>query len=177
MGLSDVVPITKENEAIVKRFAKVFEQTYTRFLDLQKAEAQAREAQIETALERVRSRSLAMHKSEELRDVVKVVFKNLGELAFAIDGAAFIAIPVEGSKDINIWVGDDHAEYPGCFKTPFYDVPSITDIWQANESGLDFYSRTYNTEEKNAWFKYAFEETDYKYLPDQLKKWILEQEY
>ena len=32
---------------IFKRFAKVFEQTYTRFLDLQKAEAQAREAQIE----------------------------------------------------------------------------------------------------------------------------------
>ena len=30
---------------IFKRFAKVFEQTYTRFLDLQKAEAQAREAQ------------------------------------------------------------------------------------------------------------------------------------
>ncbi len=38
------------------RFAKVFEQTYTRFLDLKKAEAQAREAQIETALEKVRSR-------------------------------------------------------------------------------------------------------------------------
>ena len=46
-----------------KRFAKVFEQTYTRFLDLQKAEAQAREAQIELALERVRARSMAMHQS------------------------------------------------------------------------------------------------------------------
>ena len=32
---------------IFKRFAKVFEQTYTRFLDLQKAEAQARESQIQ----------------------------------------------------------------------------------------------------------------------------------
>jgi len=42
------------------RFGKVFQQTYTRFLDLQKAEAQAREAQIEAALERVRSRTLAM---------------------------------------------------------------------------------------------------------------------
>ena len=44
---------------IFKRFAQVFEQTYTRFLDLQKAEAQAREAQIEAALERVRAASLA----------------------------------------------------------------------------------------------------------------------
>src|SRR5690242_2568216 len=32
---------------ILKRFSKVFDQAYTRFLDLQKAEAQAREAQIE----------------------------------------------------------------------------------------------------------------------------------
>jgi hypothetical protein len=35
---------------IFKRFAKVFEQTYTRFLDLQKSEAQARESQIQLAL-------------------------------------------------------------------------------------------------------------------------------
>ena len=61
---------------IFKRFGKVFEQTYTRFLDLQKAEAQAREAQIETALEKVRSRSLAMHKSDELQEVVTQFLKN-----------------------------------------------------------------------------------------------------
>ena len=51
------------------RFGKVFQQTYTRFLDLQKAEAQAREAQIEAALERVRSRTMAMQKSDELQEV------------------------------------------------------------------------------------------------------------
>ena len=39
-----------EMHDIFKRFAKVFEQTYTRFLDLQKAEAQARESQIQLAL-------------------------------------------------------------------------------------------------------------------------------
>ena len=49
-------PIPEAHD-IFKRFAKVFEQTYTRFLDLQKAEAQAREAQIEAALERVRSKN------------------------------------------------------------------------------------------------------------------------
>ena len=53
-----------------KRFANVFEQTYTRFLDLQKAEAQAREAQIELALERVRARTMAMQNSDELSETV-----------------------------------------------------------------------------------------------------------
>ena len=55
----------KDNE-ILKRFARVFEQAYTRFLDLQKAEAQTREAQIQLALERVRARTMAMHHSHEI---------------------------------------------------------------------------------------------------------------
>ena len=63
-----------------KRFAKVFEQTYTRFLDLQKAEAQAREAQIELALERVRARTMAMQKSEELAEVATVLFQQVKAL-------------------------------------------------------------------------------------------------
>ena len=65
-----------DNE-ILKRFGKVFEQSYTRFLDLQKAEAQAREAQIEAALERVRSRTLAMQKSDELAETSAVLFQQL----------------------------------------------------------------------------------------------------
>jgi hypothetical protein len=56
----DPVP---EAHDIFKRFGKVFEQTYTRFLDLQKAEAQAREAQIELSLERVRAKAMAMQQS------------------------------------------------------------------------------------------------------------------
>jgi hypothetical protein len=58
-------PYSEDDNAIIRRFAFVFQQSYTRFLDLQKAEAQAREAQIEAALEKIRSRSLAMHKSND----------------------------------------------------------------------------------------------------------------
>ena len=65
---------------VFQRFASVFSQTYTRFLDLQKAEAQAREAQIEAALERVRSRSMAMHKSEELAELSLELVKQVQAL-------------------------------------------------------------------------------------------------
>ncbi|HET7117275.1 MAG TPA: hypothetical protein VFI29_12330, partial [Hanamia sp.] len=140
-------------------------------------EVHSREAQIEAALEKVRSCSLAMHKSDELRDVVKVVFEKLQELDFAIDGAAFIGTLIENSQDINIWIGDKHAEYPSCFRTPVYDAPSVMDILKAKESGADFFSRTYSFEEKNKWFEYAFQHTDYKTLPDQLKNWVLEQPF
>ena len=95
---------TIENFQILKRFARVFEQAYVRFLDLQNAEAQAREAQIETALEKVRSRSLAMHHSEELKEVVATIFEKLKELGLVFDGGAGVKIFSEGSKDSVLWV-------------------------------------------------------------------------
>jgi len=72
--------LTEDEKKILGRFAIEFERAYTRFLDLQKAEAQAREAKIEAALEKVRSRSLAMHKAEELIEVASVLRTEMGLL-------------------------------------------------------------------------------------------------
>src|SRR4051794_2885509 len=91
--------LSDENAIVLQRFAKVFEQTYTRFLDLQRAEAQAREAQIQLALERIRSRSLAMHHSNELKDVVAILFQQLKILGLEFDGGAAIHLFSENSKD------------------------------------------------------------------------------
>ena len=54
---------------ILERLAKVFEQAYIRFLDIQKAEAKAKEAQIDAAIERIRAKALAMHHSQEVKDI------------------------------------------------------------------------------------------------------------
>jgi hypothetical protein len=66
-------PVPEAHDIFI-RFGKVFEQTYTRFLDLQKAEAQARESQIQLALERVRARTMAMQKSDELPKLLTCFF-------------------------------------------------------------------------------------------------------
>ena len=76
----DLIPYTEEENSILKRIAYVFEQSYIRFLDLQKAEAQAREAQIETALERIRARAMAMHTSDELIEVANILREQMGLL-------------------------------------------------------------------------------------------------
>jgi signal transduction histidine kinase len=91
---------------IFRRFGKVFEQTYTRFLDLQKAEAQAREAQIEGALEKVRSRTLAMQKSDELSGTAAVLFQQLISLGIA-PNRLYIIIMKEDSSDMEAWVTDE----------------------------------------------------------------------
>ncbi|HSR37424.1 MAG TPA: hypothetical protein VLL95_00815, partial [Phnomibacter sp.] len=103
-----------EAHDIFKRFAKVFDQTYTRFLDLQKAEAQAREAQIEAALERVRSRSMAMHDSKELGEVAKVMFNQMKLLG----GELFAFGIVLCDKDENV-VEQWHGLGEGDMMTPF----------------------------------------------------------
>ncbi len=172
------IPYTDAENVTLMRFGKAFEQTYTRFNDLQKAEAQAREAKIEAALEKVRSRSLAMHKSDELNEVVAVVYEKLEELNFSIDGAAFIITFTEGSKEAMGWLADNHNQhYTTCFRMPYYDSLTINDFWKAKESGLDYFSKTYSLEEKNKWFDYAFEHTDLKNLTNDLKSWILQQEF
>ena len=101
---------------MLKRFAKVFDQGYTRFLDLKKAEAQAREAQIEAALERVRSRSMSMQHSHELSEVVEKVFKEdqqLGFEALAVDLMVF----TEDNSGYDIWISTPRGT-EGPFRTP-----------------------------------------------------------
>jgi class 3 adenylate cyclase len=80
LGISTFDPITDEQVEILKRFKNVFELSYQRFTDVAKAEAQAREAQIELALERVRARTMAMQKSEELAETSFVLFQQFKDL-------------------------------------------------------------------------------------------------
>jgi signal transduction histidine kinase/ketosteroid isomerase-like protein len=159
---------------IFKRFAKVFEQTYTRFLDLQKAEAQIREAQIEAALERVRSRSMAMQKSDELRAVVSEVFENLKGLNIAMDAACIYTF-TEGSKDRTEWVANPEllSAATACH-VPFTNATMYTEFMDAWEQGQDFFIRIWTEEEKNAYWKLLFEHSDYKNYPDEVKKIVFD---
>ena len=78
--LSTTEPLSNEKLNTLERFAAVFNLTYTRFLDLQKAEAQAREATIEASLERVRARAMAMHDSKDVGNAIGVLFSELDKL-------------------------------------------------------------------------------------------------
>ena len=170
--LSEKMFLDSENE-ILKRFAKVFEQAYIRFLDLQKAEAQAREAQIEAALEKVRSRSLAMHKSEELHQVVTVVFERMKDLNITMD-AVNINIFYKGSRDVDLWIASPGQDYASCFHLPYINDFVPDSIFNAKEKGESFFAKTYSFEEKNKYFNHLFTYSDFKYLPEERKRKMLE---
>ena len=89
LSIDLIKPPDDDTKTILLKMAGAFNQAYTRFLDLQKAEAQAREAKIETALEKVRSRTMAMQKSEELSEVSYLLNKQVVELGIPTWGCAF----------------------------------------------------------------------------------------
>ena len=166
-------PYSDGENDILKRFGKVFQQAYTRFLDLKKAEAQTREAQIETALERIRSSSLAMHKTDDLRDVVSVLFEQMQELSVDM-GFASVSIFIfeEWSRDFVQWL--PLPDGAASLHVPYIDHPISSDLFDALESGADYFEKVYTAEEKNAWLEKGFENTDYKNLPKEFKSSLLE---
>jgi len=92
--------------ALLSRFKTIVELTFRRYLDLQKAEAQARESQIETSLERVRSRTLAMQKSDELAGTAAVLFRQLITLGIA-PNRLYIAILKDEVGNAEFWITDE----------------------------------------------------------------------
>ncbi|HMQ06470.1 MAG TPA: nuclear transport factor 2 family protein, partial [Saprospiraceae bacterium] len=167
-------PLDDHQAIVLQRFAKVFEQTYTRFLDLQKAEAQAREANIEGALEKVRSRSLAMHKSDELTDVVSVLFEKLKDLQVPFT-AVGIATGIDGSKDLNAFVCGQNNEglVITNYRLPYFNNPVPKDLYNALEKQLDYFVGHYSKEEKDAFYEYVIEHTaEFRHLPEDIKRMI-----
>ncbi len=166
---------TESEQAVVMRFGKVFDQTYTRFKDLEQAEEQAREAKIEAALEKVRSRSLAMNKAEELHDIVNIVFKKMMEIGFDLDSIN-IAILDEKTKSSTHWIAVENLRYVKSIQLPYHDNPINKDAWEAFFSGVDYFAKVFSFEEKNQFYNWAFEHTDFKYVHPDRKAMVLQSE-
>ena len=143
-----------DNNEILKRFGNVFEQSYIRFLDLQKAEAQAREAQIEASLERVRSRTMGMQKSDELKEVIQLVYEQLVQLNIQTEHTGFI-MDYKTRDDYNSWIADRFGT-PSQIIIPYFDCIYYNRFNDAKEKGLDFFALTLSFEEKNKFYDGLF---------------------
>ena len=174
-GINIKRPVTDEEKHILQRFSVEFERTYTRFLDLQKAEAQVRETQIEAALEKVRSRSLEMQKPEELVEVVKVIVEKLKELDVVLDANGVVLCTYfQDSKDILHWIVSPDYSFAGRYLLPYFDHPILRVAWKSKLSGAEYFSKAFTIEEKNSFWEHAFEHSDYKHFPEDFKQWVFQ---
>ena len=150
-----------ESWDIFKRFAKVFEQTYTRFLDLQKAEAQARESQIQLAMERVRARTMAMQKSDELAEAASLLFKQIEDLGTTAWSSGF-DIWLANEASATAWMTNPDGSIGMPFVVPYTEDPFFKQIYAARESGTDFFVMESSGKELEETYEYLFNLPDAK---------------
>jgi signal transduction histidine kinase len=149
-----------------KRFAKVFEQTYTRFLDLQKAEAQAREAQIEVSLERVRARAMAMQRSDELKELIGTVFTEMTRLDIALTRTIIMTNDAE-TRDSMWWMANQEApDQPMGFFVPYHEHTPYMAYMKAWEEKAVKFLYVLEGQDKIDWDDYIFSKTGLSEMPD-----------
>ena len=77
---------------------------------------------------------MAMHHSNELKEVVKRVFEKMKELGFFQNNSVMIVLPKNGFKDVLHWTFNEH------FETMEYNIPAFnhsvsTDTYKAWKRG------------------------------------------
>src|SRR5678809_1073874 len=144
------------------------DRAYTRFLDLQKAEAQAREAQIELGLERVRARATAMQKSNELAELVDTVFKELTKLHFTLDRCIIIIVD-EKTMSANYWMANPESRTPTSYHLQLKDIPYFTATFNAWKDRKTKMVYDLKGDEKSSTVEYIFSKTELRSLPDEVK--------
>ena len=114
-------------------------------------EAQNRELEIEAALEKVRSRSLAMHKSEELAEASVILFEQLKILGVSTYSSGF---SIWDNEDLISWM----CNADGSLNPPFR-MPVEGDAWHRRqyeswENGEEFIWKDLKGEEMQAHFRH-----------------------
>ena len=173
LGIDLVNPPKGDTEAIVLKMAGAFNQAYTRFLDLQKAEAQAREAQIEAALERVRSKTMAMHTTSELQGVIHTVHRELLNLELNIAGGSFIVINAEIDQEIICWGSGGTTNTSDRVYIPHFNKPFYTHLVEKIKSGPCFFTEDYTEDEKKEFFAFLFAQEPWSKLSVEEQKAVL----
>jgi signal transduction histidine kinase len=170
VGISTFKKISEEQLNILKRFRNVFDLAYKRYVDISNAEAQAKEARIEAGLERVRSRSMAMHHTSELQEVIHTVHKELLHLNIAINGGSFIAINDDIKTTLRCWGSGGTADTSAEVHLPLYEKPFCSNLIKGIKNGPGFFTEEYSQEDKKEFFTFLFEYEPWSALDAEQKK-------
>ncbi|MFD3001971.1 sensor histidine kinase [Pontibacter toksunensis] len=102
VGFGHIRPATEEEKEVVRKIAVEFERLYQRFIDLQRAEAQIKEAQVEASLERLRAQTMAMHSSDDVANSTGLLFSELDRLGIPLLRCGLIIIDGK-EKTMQVW--------------------------------------------------------------------------
>jgi hypothetical protein len=127
--------------------------------------AKNRELAIEAALDRVRTRAMAMKRSDELKDLIATVSVELAQLDFVLDRCSIIIFDTE-TKGMTWWMS--HPETPaepiGLF-IKYHEQPPFLAHLKAWEERQLQWQYILEGEVKKTWDKFLFSETELSQLP------------
>src|SRR5690606_9199021 len=132
VGNFSAIPYSDEDIIILKRFAKVFQQSYTRFLDLQRAESQALDAITRASVDRIRAEIASMRTTRDLERIQPLIWNELKTL-----GIPFIRCGVfimdEEKHEVNTLLttpdGNATAAFRQAYNAPG-EILEIVDSWR-----------------------------------------------
>ena len=127
----------------VEQFADAVSLGYTRFLDLQAAEERNRQLVLEHAVERVRSEAMSMRASEDMLNVVVVLFQEMVNLGIETPGCNITFVDEEADRVIDYGALENPRKYGISWTSPSFVelddetavLTSITTIAEAADSG------------------------------------------
>ena len=144
-----------EDNNILKRFGKVFEQTYTRFLDLQKAEEMARAATHQAALDRVRGEIASMRNPDDLRHISQIVFSELTTLGVPFIRCGVFIIDEPNSK-ARLYLSTPDGQSLGVLKLHYPSVELVSEVVASWKKG-EFYKKHWDRDDFVQWTKLMME--------------------
>lgn len=127
--------------------------------------------EIEVALEKIRSSTMAMHHPGDLQEVIKIIAEQFLALGLRFDTTNFGKVLPDGSWEV--WISTPNQLYPAQIFVPYFEHSAFIDANKMYASGKDFFTCQYSLEEKNSFFEHFFDNTAAKNIPDERKKYVL----
>ena len=144
-----------EDNDILKRFGRVFEQTYTRFLDLQKAEELAREATHQAALDRVRGEIASMRNPDDLQHISQIVFSELTTLGVPFIRCGVFIIEEPKSK-VHAYLSTPDGQSLGVLKLHYPSFEFMSEVVISWKKG-EFFKKHWDRDDFVRWTKLMME--------------------
>ena len=148
--------ISKESWDLLKRATTVFSFAYTRFQDLQKAEASASAAMRQASLDRIRADISSMRNADDLDRITPLIFKELTVL-----GVPFIRCGVfiihEKQEIVEAYLSSPEGESLGVLRLPYQASELTYQTVEAWRKGL-VYRQHWNKEDFMQWIEQLMEQ-------------------
>ena len=147
--------LSNEDNEILKRFGKVFEQSYTRFLDLQNAEARAFEAVKQASMDRVRGEIASMRTSEDLNRITPIIWRELKTLEVPFTRCGVFIVD-EDKEEVQAYLTTPDGKALGVLNLAFDTnglTKNIAHYWQ----GKKVYKKHWNKKDFINWTKSMIE--------------------